>query len=168
MNNQGERGERGDHGQRGETGARGATGETGARGEKGEIFISPPLLPSVTVYEDEPKSKFSLQGFLLIVLVVMMSVQVVYLITYSQNLRKTQEVLVCQSYQTEQLRVAARIERVAMRDLLGTPPAADPNDQAEKQRIAKDAVEKYIAALDASDEARELAPKCPALPSSNS
>jgi len=128
-------------------------------------MTNPPTIPPRDPDDDRPWG--GLQGVVLGVLALLLVVmvgQTVYLLGYGQQLRESQDALVCQWQVTKQLREAAGRERGAQRALLATNSTANANrdlTDAERRAAAQVAIKAYLDVLDANDVDRANLPQCP-------
>lgn len=111
---------------------------------------------AVELDEDEDtRRRFGPEFWLMGLLVLVVVVQTIWLLTFTSDLRQTQDALVCQTEIGKQLRTAAEIERAGQRKLLTTENENhDPN-------VAQNAIETYLTTLSDADKTRADVPQCP-------
>lgn len=125
-----------------------------------------PMTPTVDDDDDNGRRWWftgGTQGIELAVLALLLIVmvgQMAYMLSYSRDLRESQDALLCQWQVTTQLRNAANLERQAQRDMLLTVSNQDlPRKERETQgRIA---LNNWLIALNKADADRAAVPQCP-------
>jgi len=128
----------------------------------------PTKLPPRDMDDDPPRALGGLQGVVLAVLALLLVVmlgQTVYLLSYGQRLRESQDALVCQWQVTQSLREAAGRERAAQRALLAANASSSSNtsqmSEADRRTAQRVAITTYLDVLNANDADRASLPQCP-------
>jgi type II secretory pathway pseudopilin PulG len=118
--------------------------------------------------DDQPRAFGGLQGVVLAVLALLLVVmlgQTVYLLSYGQRLRESQNALVCQWQVTQSLREAAGRERAAQRALLSANASSNSNtsgmSEADRRTAQRLAITAYLDVLADNDADRAALPLCP-------